>query len=441
MGQSSTTDEPPGDGSTAGLGARGSGGRGSREIFGLSILFGTIYFIQGIGDPGDGLITQPVLASLKTAGHSDQAITTFAALIALPWSLKPLYGLLTDFVPLFGYYRKSYLILNSLVTSVTLGLLYLFPPPSAAYLGLLGLLLLPTTGIAFSDVVADALMVETGQPRGITGKLQAVQWTALSAAGLLTGIVGGLLAKHGQVHLAYLACGAVACVSLGLSVLSVREARHREPPQGLRAAVRALWEAARSPTVLGIGGFLFLWSFNPFSSAVLYLYMTEAMQLGEQFYGTTQSLISVGYILAGLTYPLYCRRVAMTKLVHLSIILGIASTLAYWAITDKLSAVVVSLVFGFTYMAANLIQLDLAARACPPRIAGTMFALLMAVSNLSVSLATYFGGEWYARGCALWGTQTAFNVLVGVGAAFTAGCWLLWPLLKRNAAVSGQSPS
>jgi len=30
-----------------------------------------------------------------------------------------------------------------------------------------------------------------------------------------------------------------------------------------------------------------------------------------------------------------------------------------------------------------------------------------------------------------WGTELAFQLLVAIGALFTAGCWLLIPLLKQ----------
>ena len=74
-----------------------------------------------------------------------------------------------------------------------------------------------------------------------------------------------------------------------------------------------------------------------------------------------------------------------------------------------------------------MIQLDLAAQVCPPRVAGTLFALLMGLSNLAVSLSTWLGGDWYERGIARWGATTSFNILVGVGALFTAACWLSVP--------------
>ena len=121
----------------------------------------------------------------------------------------------------------------------------------------------------------------------------------------------------------------------------------------------------------------------------------------------------------------------MPSLVRVSIVLGVASTLAFAAVAGPRSAVVASLAIGITYMLATLIQLDLAARACPPEAAGTCFALLMALENLAASLSTGLGGWAYAKGGELWGLTTSFCLLVLIGAAFTASSWLLLPGLSR----------
>jgi hypothetical protein len=51
-----------------------------------------MYFIQGIGDPTSGLIAQPVRSLLKSWGDSPTTISAFMGLLALPWSLKVLFG-------------------------------------------------------------------------------------------------------------------------------------------------------------------------------------------------------------------------------------------------------------------------------------------------------------------------------------------------------------
>ena len=113
------------------------------------------------------------------------------ALLAVPWTFKPLYGLLTDFVPIFGTRRKSYLLLASGAMAISLLGLFAFPIPRGSTAALLGWLMVPAVAVALADVASDALMVEHGQPLGLTGPLQAVQWGCLYAAGIVTGLLGG----------------------------------------------------------------------------------------------------------------------------------------------------------------------------------------------------------------------------------------------------------
>ena len=56
----------------------------------------------------------------------------------------------------------------------------------------------------------------------------------------------------------------------------------------------------------------------------------------------------------------------------------------------------------------------------------------MALSNLSTALSTWLGGVWYVELEDRYGAIGAFNTLVGIGALFTAGCWLLVPLVNRT---------
>ena len=93
---------------------------------------------------------------------------------------------------------------------------------------------------------------------------------------------------------------------------------------------------------------------------------------------------------------------------------------------------VITLAVGLTYMTATLIQLDLAAQACPTRAAGTVFATLMAVSNFGISASTAVGGFLYDLFTARWNSHVAFNLLVALGAACTALCWVLYPFLRAE---------
>lgn len=406
-----------------------------RETITLGLLFGSLYFIQGIGEPTEGLIAQPVRSLLKTWGETETQIATFAALLALPWSLKPLYGLMSDFIPLAGSRRRSYLILTSLFTIVPLISLWARPPEPGASWTLLAALVIPTLAVAFTDVVADALMVETSQPLGITGQMQAVQWGSMYAASILAGSLGGYLSQHHLQHLGFLICGSAGVVTLTLAVSFAKDPPVRASSSRFRETVTDLKEAATSPPLLAACAFLFLWSFNPFSTTVLYLHMTERMGISEISYGNTIALISLAAIGACVTYGLFGQRFSFRSRIHASILLGMVSTAGYWLLTDERSAQLISLTVGFAYMTATLIQFDLAARVCPPAVAGTVFATLMSLSNLSMALSTWVGGRLHESLSVAWGAHTAFNALVGIGAATTALCWLLVPWLRLSNAT------
>jgi len=412
-----------------------------RETTGLVLLFGAMYFVQGIAEPTEGLIAQPVRSLLKSWGYSTTGIADFGALLTLPWLLKPLYGLLTDFVPIARTRRRSYLLLASAASVVGLGLLYLIPAPVGAYWQLLFLLLVPTVGVAFSDVVVDGLMIEKGQPRGLTGMLQSVQWAAMYGGGIVAGRGGGYLSQHGYEQEAFLLCAVAMFATLLLAWFFVREEPQMVQKGQFRFAVKELAVVARTPAVLAAGAFLFLWSFNPFSVTVLHMHMTQQLGFSEEFHGDTISLLSVGAIVGSLGYGAYCRRVPMSWLIHLAIAAGVLSTLAYCGVVGRTSAAVISVVVGFTYLTGSMVQFDLAARACPVAAAGTTFAMLMALSNLSLSLSMAIGGRLYDDWTARWGATTAFNLLVVAGALSTCACWLLVPLLNSAIDTNAASPN
>ena len=186
-----------------------------------------------------------------------------------------------------------------------------------------------------------------------------------------------------------------------------------------------------NPSIVAIGTFLFLWNFNPFSSTVLYYYSTEALHFSEQFVGSLTSWHAVGLLTGSILYGVICRKIPISWLMHGSIVAGIVATIAYWGYRDATSGVVISLLVGVVYAIGSLIQLDLAARVCRLETAGTTFALLMSLTNLSAALSQGVGGTIYEAMAEQWGYASAFQILVAVGALFTAGCWLLMPILSQ----------
>lgn len=404
----------------------------------LALLFGGLYFLQGLVEPGDGLIAQPSRARLERWGWDAGEIAGAMLLAALPWSFKPLYGLLSDGLPLFGSRRRSYLVLVSGLGAAALLVLALAPASGPT---LVFGLATATLAVAFADVVIDAHMVETSQPRGLTGQIQAVQWTAIYAAAALAALLGGRLSDAGAERVAYLLAALGSLAMLAVALAAVRDQPQETWPighgrtdsskPGLRGALRELAAASREPGLRASMGFLALWSFTPGYGAVHDYHLTQGLGLPEALYGDAAAVQAVACAGASALYGLYCRRLPFVALLHAAIGLGIVSAAICAVAVDGYSLMWSSVLGGAAYMTASLAQLDLAARVCPPRIAGSVFALLMAAQNLSLSVACWLGGYAYMRLTPCLGPIGAYAALAGAGAVFTSGCWLLLPTLRR----------
>jgi MFS family permease len=403
-----------------------------RDVARLCVFFATLYFIQGIGDPTSGLIAQPVRSLLRAWEQSPATIAGFMALLALPWSLKPLFGVLSDFVPLFGSRRRNYLLMSCASASVGLLVLYLMPLPREAVWLLFAMLLLPTIAIAFGDVLVDAVMVETGQPRGLTGRFQSVQWTAAYGALLLVGVLGGYLAETERQELAFLLCALIWGVSLVLTYAYVEDREQRSTRVPVGPAARTFLDSWRRRGLATVCIILFVWSFNPMWVTVLYLHMTDTLGFSEQQYGNTYSVFAGGCMVASFLYGLYCRRVRMGYLVHGSIFAGVLANIIYFNLATIEVAYGVSFLAGFAFMTGTLIQLDIAARLVPLRTAATLFASIMALTNIAASLSEGLGGWLFEIWSASHGATSAYRYTVLLSSLFAATCWLFVGRLKRD---------
>ena len=69
----------------------------------LVFLFGLVYFSQGFTGT-KGLISQPLSYYFKDGLRLEaDVVTEYLAILTIPWLIKPIYGLITDYFPFLGY--------------------------------------------------------------------------------------------------------------------------------------------------------------------------------------------------------------------------------------------------------------------------------------------------------------------------------------------------
>jgi MFS family permease len=398
----------------------------------LAILFAVVYFSQGMYHVADQVTT---LTLKETLGLTPAQVGTFGMIILVPWVIKPIYGLVSDGFPLFGRRRKSYFLLTcALATLAGVGL-WLQGEPT--YWSLASMLFVMGLGIAFTDVLTDAMMVENGKPLGLTGAFQSVQWTAINVATLLVGLVGGYLAQHRMLHAGFLLAAAFPFLALVMGAAFIHEPLAKSQREEFRDAWRGIMHAVRDRTMWVVAGFIFFWTFSPSLGIPLFYYQTDTLKFSQQFIGFLGSLTSVAAIIGAAAYGPLSRVVSLHRLIVLSIAISAVATLGYLFYNGTVSAIVIDTTFGGIGMLTQLAFLDLAAKACPKHAEGTFFALLMSVYNLGAQGSQVFGGYLYE-----W---TGYNALVWISAAMTGAAYFLLPLvnipqIERRARAAGPPP-
>jgi len=390
----------------------------------LMIYFGLVYFAQGIGQAG-ALISQPLMYYLKSLGMTTDQVAGLLAVLTVPWIIKPAYGLLSDFIPLFGYRRKSYLFLmNGLAASGFLWLTDLTAPNMIVVA-----LFLTALGIASSDVLVDALMVENGQKSGLIKQFQSQQWMWFNIAAIISGLAGGWLTQTlppaSALHAAAIVIACAPAAVVVATTFLVHENKSQLDLAALRSTTRGLMSSLKSRTLWIVAGFLAFWNFTPSFGTPLFYHMIDHLKFDQYFIVQLSAIASVGAVIGAFVYRRYLAgRYSTKSLVYLSILLGSGTTLAYLLLLDKISAVVLYFMTGILSMIPFLTLLSLAAAACPPQAAGFTFAGLMSIYNAAGQLSQIVGAHLYER---LFHQQ--IRPLIIVAAVFTLGSFLIVPFL------------
>ncbi|HSZ93714.1 MAG TPA: MFS transporter [Acetobacteraceae bacterium] len=393
------------------------------------LFFAIVYTVEGIGQAKAGVIWQPLTHYLKETQNWDPVqIAASLAVLDVPWVIKPLYGVISDFLPLFGYRRRSYLLLANVgAVAAFLWTTQVLTPAAIVFA-----LLLTAIAMAVSSTVCGALLVENGQKHQASATFINQQWLWFNIAVMVGSLAGGglieVLSAPGALHAAA-TIAAVAPIAVIVSSIALVDERHAGINLAeLRRALRGFIDTLRSRTLWLIAAFLFCYYFSPGFGTPLYFHMSDNLHFSQGAIGMLSSVSAGGWIVGGLLYRWLLTGMTTRALLNLSILSGTLVTLAFLGMVDETSAIAIYFVNGIAGMIANIATLTLAAEHCPERSEGFAFAALMSVINLANPLADTIGAFLYQH---LF--HQALAPLIVVSAAFTAFIFVLVPLLDRFA--------
>jgi MFS family permease len=392
--------------------------------------FALVYVAEGSG----GLISQPLNYYLKQVhGWTPLQITAYVSVLNLPWMIKPLYGLVSDLIPLFGYRRKSYLLLANAAAIVGALLVTQLVTPHQ----LVFALLLMTGATAISSAVSGAVLVENGQRLHESGTFVNQQWLWYTISAMTVAILGGELVQRFEPTTALHGAAAIAACAPFLviigTVLLVPENKASMNIRGMKRTLAELSGAFRRRRLWIVAAFIFLYYFSPGLSTPLYFVMTDSLKFSQAFIGFLGVIAGSGWILGAVLYRRHFRNLTLKKLLNLSIAIGTASGLAFLFLWSEPAAAIISFCSGFAGMLTTVATLTLAADYSPRRAEGFTFAVLTSVVNLATVFSNNVGSYLFTHVF-----HDKLAPLVVISAAFTAFAFVLVPLLHLGDKRQGE---
>jgi folate/biopterin transporter len=374
-----------------------------------------VYLVQGIV----GLARLSVSFFLKDElGLSPAEVSALLGIVALPWMIKPLFGFISDGLPIFGYHRRPYLILSGLLGfSSWLALALIVHSAWGATLAIA----LGSLSIAVSDVIVDSLVVERARHESVSraGALQSLCWGASSVGGLLTAYFSGSLLQQFNPHTVFVITASFPLIVSAVAWL-IAEAPVKEQPDWamITDQLRQLKQAISKKSIWLPTAFLFIWQATPGGESAFFFFSTNELGFEPEFLGRVRLVTSFASIVGIWVFQRFLKAVpfrvifgwstVLSAVLGLSMLLLVTHANRTLGIDDRWFSLGDSLILTVMGQIAFMPVLVLAARLCPPGVEATLFALLMSVVNLA-GLVSYEGGALLTHWLQI--TETNFNHL------------------------------
>ena len=351
-------------------------------------MFALLYFTQGTIL---SYFTSLNALYFLSRGVSMTRVGIFSTIALLPFVLKIFLGILSDRVNLFNIgHRKPYILLG-LAIQFTCLVIAPFLDPNSMYWGFVALAFILQMGMALYDTCTDGLALDT-VPDTERGFIQGLMVGGRAVGVIVTASVVGLLAEKASWYAVFWLLAILTLLPLPF-VLKTHES---ERPASQRFNWKA-FSAFKSWTIAGVV-WIGLISFlvivganqlvNPYFEQVLGISLSTA--------GFITTVWGIGVVVGGLGGGRLSDRIGWRNAVLLSLSVSTLSLLVLgFGVSQNTPlglAFVFALLFGIGYGTYQAVYFALAMRFTVASIAASMFAILMAFTNVGQGIGLSLGG-------------------------------------------------
>lgn len=329
---------------------------------------------------------------------SPAQMSAIFGVVAIPWCMKPIYGFISDSYPLFGLRRRPYMIIMSYV-SCSMWIILPFVPHDEFLITLV--MTLSSAGLCFTDVMADSLLVEAArdEPEDKKGIIQSWAWIMRFIGGLLASGAGALCYDwFGSIQTFLL--NSMVPVAIAMVAMFIPDQRTTEITDW-RDTSGKLWSAIRQPMIYRPALFIFLICVTPGYGGVMTFFYERELGFTANEFGMLDIMGYIVSIAGTFIYKRFLRNVSFPKIFFWALFLSfvLENTLLLlvlhinreMGIPDFVFALIERIVITLVGQFISMPMVVLGARVCPVGVEGTLYALLMSITNMGDVVSSEWG--------------------------------------------------
>jgi PAT family beta-lactamase induction signal transducer AmpG len=342
------------------------------------ILFGTLYFIQGAilsyftGFNGIYLISFGVPMS---------GVGLIGLIGMLPFVLKIFLGILSDRVNLAGWgYRKPYILLGVAVQALMLVFVPLVNPGEQFGLyALFGFIMM--SGMALYDTATDGLALDT-TPADEQGTVQGLMVGGRALGVTVISAFFGFFANYLSWRAAFWSLAAFSALGLAMAVF-IKEADERARPAFEWSAFKAL--GRKEVFSLAILGALYSFIINAVAE-IMNPFFEARFAITAFLAGLYSAVWGLGIVAGGIVGGRGTDKLGHRRSVWLAMGISLVSILLFLIAPNPGAAFGIALAFGFAFGFYETVYFATSMARTDPRIAASMFSILMAIANIGTGI-------------------------------------------------------
>jgi len=359
-----------------------------KNKFARYLTFGSLYFTQGTIL---GFFAALNALYLLDNGLQMTDVGVFGFIALLPFVLKIGLGILSDRINLFGIgHRKPYIFIGLAVQFLSL-LAAPFINPGTHFWGYVALAFTMQLGMALYDTCTDGLALDT-TPTEEQGTIQGFMVGGRAVGSIIAASVVGFLAENVSWLAVFWVLAALTIIPLPF-ILFVHEDQREVEKWFDWKAFTAFNKTTYLAGALGLLMFLIILGANQLVNPFL---QSQFEEVSLSQIGMITSLWGLGVVGGSFVGSWLLRRLAAKRALAVGVfLLCIALLLLAYYIAPQFGlglAIAFIIFFGVAYGTYQTQYFAVAMRFVDPRIAASMFSILMAFTNIGQGIGMYLSG-------------------------------------------------